>query len=472
MGGVVNVTDRTRRQIPAGVQRLGLTTVAFASSGTTTLMFNLVLVHVLSPSVYGGIARTFSLGMAVAQLTMAGVSPAIARRVAHGEGDDHRFSRARGGIRALGFSCGVVSLMYFPLAFAGLAPTSALSLLLGWALAFVYATYFGLKLLLFVLDWSTRYAVLEFTSDAIFFMTLALLAVLAPTAGLLTFSLAYAVFIVIGTSLISRRGSIVEHLSVDRAIMKYAGWASVATYASIGTLTVVVILTGALAGSVAAARIAAVLAIIVPSYLIPQAAAMLTFADVARTAGSDAGRGVRMMCRVSGWVSALAIITCCLFAHEAVRVLLGTRYEVVTGEFELLILCITPQMLALPIGSALAGEGSVVLTASLSITVFVIMITGVVLLVPAHGFHGAAIAFGLSTLVGGLFAIGIGRIRFKIGLRDVAGTAIGAGLGLLALDVNGSPFVARLACELVLVAVAGLSFVWTRRRRSGPMPYV
>lgn len=471
VGAVVNVTDRARGRISADVQRFGLTTVAFASSGATTLIFNLVLVRALSASAYGGVARTFALGMAVAQLTMAGVSPAIARRVAHGDDDDDRFSRARGGIRALGFSCWLVSLMYFPLAFVGLAPTSVLSLLLGWALAFVYASYFGLKLLLFVLDWSARYAVLEFASDAVFFITLALLAVLSPTAGVMTFSLAYTVFIVVATRLISRRGRRVEHVSVDRSIMKYAGWASVATYASIGRFTGVVVLTGVLAGSVTAGQLTAVVAIIMPFFLVPQAAAMLTFADVARARGADANRRVRTMCRVSGWVSAFTTITCCLFAHEAVRILLGTRYELATREFVILILCLPPQMLASPIGNALAAQGSVMLTASVSIAAFVIMLVGVLLLVPLHGLLGAAIAFGLSMLVGGLWAIAIGCIRFRLGLWEVAGTAIGVGLGLVALEFNGTSFVARLAGELVLVAAAGLGFLWMRRRRVEPMPY-
>lgn len=471
IGWIINTLDQMRAQVSGDVQRLGLTTIAFASSGATTLMFNLVLVRVLSPSAYGGVARTFSLGMAVAQLTMAGVSPAIARQVAHGDGDNHRFARARGGIRSLGLSCGVASLLYFPLALAGLAPTDALSLLLGWALAFVYACYFGLKLLLFALDWSARYAGLELMSDGIFFITLALLAVLAPTAGVLTFSIAYAVFIVIGVRIISRRGRTVERVPVNQGIVTYAGWASVATYASVGRFTVAVALTGALAGSVAAGRFAAVLSIMMPFFLIPQAAGMLTFAGVARARGEDASRRVRSMCRVSAWVSAVSVVTCCLFAHQVVRILLGPAYASATSEFVILILCVAPQIVAIPIGNALAAQGSVVLNASVSVAAFVVLLVALPILVHVHGALGVAIAFSLSMLVSGLAMIVIGRIRFRLGVSEVAGTVIGMGVGLTALVFNSTSLVTRVGVELLLLVTAILGFMWMRSHRPTVQSY-
>ena len=75
VGRVIRAGKRTRAHMFADVQRLGLTTIALASSGSTTLLFNLICVRVLSPGAYGNVARTFSLGMAVAQLTMAGSRP-------------------------------------------------------------------------------------------------------------------------------------------------------------------------------------------------------------------------------------------------------------------------------------------------------------------------------------------------------------------------------------------------------------
>ena len=144
----------------ASARRLALTTAAFAFSGGTTLVFTLVLVRVLSSNAYGDVARTYSLGMAVAQLTMAGLAPAVAREVANGRDDDERFSRARGALRVLAVVCGLVSCLYIPLALAGLGPTPSGQMLLGWALAFVYSLYFGVKPILFALDWSRRYAAL------------------------------------------------------------------------------------------------------------------------------------------------------------------------------------------------------------------------------------------------------------------------------------------------------------------------
>jgi len=466
LGRLILASERMRAHVSADIQRLGLTTIALASSGSTTLFFNLVFVRVLSPSAYGSVARTFSLGMAVAQLTMAGLAPAIARHVAHGDGDDNRFSRGRGAVCALCLSTAAVSLSYLPLAFAGLAPTSALSLLLGTALAFIYATYFGFKVMLFALDWSARYAALEFLSDAIFFLTIALLAVLAPNAAVLTFSVAYAVFIVIAVRLISRRGRGIERIQIDRGLATYTGWASIATYASIGRFTVAVALTGAIAGSVSAGRVAAILAIIMPLFLIPQAAGVLTFADVARASGGDAGGPVRLMCRISALVSAATIITCCLFSHQVIRILLGARYDSSTSDFLILMLCVAPQIVSIPISNALAAQGAVVLNASLSVAAFVVMLIGLILLVPGQGVLGAVTAFGVSMLVTGVSMLVVGRIRFSLGIADIGGMLLGVGFGFLAIAFDGAPIAARVAVELLLLtAAAGLGLLQIKRRR-------
>jgi O-antigen/teichoic acid export membrane protein len=447
-------------------RRLGLTTVALACSGSTTLLFNLVLVRVLSPSSYGGVARTFSLGMAVAQLTMAGVAPAIAREVAAGRDDDQRFSRARGGIWALVCCCGAVSLLSPALAFAGLAPTTTASLLLGWALAFVYSVYFGVKLVLFVLDWPERYAALEMVSDAVFFLVLVGLALLAPTAAVLAFSLAYLFFIAAAVRLISRRQPTVERLRVDRRILTYTGWASVATYASVGRFAIAVTLTGAIAGSAQAGRLAALLAILMPFFLLPQAAAVLTFADVARTRvlGGDPGLPVRRMCRVSAWASALVICLCCLFAREVVQLALGAGYGSQTASFLILMLCVAPQVTALPAGQALAAQGAVRANAACAVAGFLAMLIGTVVLVPAYGVLGAAIAFGGSMLLTGASVLFLGHLRFKIGRPEVAGTVTAIGLGLVAAMLGETQLAARGVLVAVALLAAAISIARTRWR--------
>ena len=320
--------------------------------------------------------------------------------------------------------------------------------------------------MLFALDWSTRYAALEFLSDAIFFLTLALLAVLAPTAAVLTFSVAYAVFIVIAVRLISRRGRQMERVQVDRGLVTYTGWASIATYASIGRFTVAVALTGAIAGSVPAGRVAVILAIIMPFFLIPQAAGVLTFADVARVSEGDAGGPVRLMCRLSALVSAATIITCCLFSHQVIRILLGGRYDSSTGDFLILMLCIAPQIVSIPISNALAAQGAVVLNATVSVAAFIVMLIGLILLVPAQGVLGAAIAFGVSMLASGVSMLVVGRIRFNLGIADIGGMLLGVGFGLLAIAFDGTPIVARVTVELLLLTVAaGLGLLQIKRRR-------
>lgn len=459
------------RAATASTRRVALTTVAFACSGATTLAFNLVLVRVLSPSSYGEVARTFALGMAVAQLTMAGLAPAIAREVASGADEGMRLARGRVATRLIAYACAAVSFVYLPLAFAGFGPTGALSLLLGWALAFVYAYYFGLKLLLFVLNSAPRYAALELTSDVIFFALLLLLALVAPTAGVLAFSAAYAVFVIAATRWIRRRGRIDQPLGVDRRVLTYTGWASVATYASIGRFPIAVALTGALAGASAAAGLAALLAILMPFFLVPQAAAVLSFADVARdrTLGDATGASVRRMCGLSAWAAAIVIPVCCLFAHEGIRIALGGKYDGEVTSFLILMLCLAPQLTALAAGQALAAQGAVVANAACAAAGFAVLIVGTVVLAPLHGELGAAIAFGASMVLTGTSLLILGHYRFGIGIREVGGSATAVALGLVAISMDQTPLVSRVAIVLVLL-VAGLIAIRLARRAKWGLP--
>ena len=72
--------------------RVGLTTVALAASGSTTLLFNVVLARRLSVAGFGEVARTYSIALAVAQITMAAVAPAARVR---GLTQTGRFDEAR-----------------------------------------------------------------------------------------------------------------------------------------------------------------------------------------------------------------------------------------------------------------------------------------------------------------------------------------------------------------------------------------
>jgi O-antigen/teichoic acid export membrane protein len=323
----------------------------------------------------------------------------------------------------------------------------------------VYSVYFGLKLLLFVLDWSQRYAALELISDAIFFATLLVLALVAPTAGVLTFSVAYVFFIIVASRLIRQHGSTTEGLPAGREMLSYTAWSSVATYASVTLFALTVALTGAIAGSVAAGRIAALLAILMPFFLLSHSAAVLTFADVARAraAANDAGASVRGMCRVSAWFSAVAIPTCCLFAAEVIDVVLGASYRSATSGFFVLLICLAPTITAQPAAQALSAQGAVVGNATWSVAGMVVLVVGLVLLVPAHGVLGAAVACGLAMLVTSISVLVRAHLLFNLRLQDVAGAAVAVALGLVATQLYEAPLAARATLELTLLAAAAFA---------------
>lgn len=216
-------------------------------------------------------------------------------------------------------------------------------------------------------------------------------------------------------------------------------------------LPVTVALTGATAGSAAAGRIAALLAILMPLFLLPQAAAVLSFADVARdrAGGCDAGASVRLMCRTSAWISALIIPACCLFGREAIDIVLGPDYRSALTGFLVLILCLAPQLAALPVGQALAARGAVVANATCALSGFAVLVVGLYALAATHGALGAAIAFGASMIVTGTTVLYLGHRRFGIGWREVSGSAAAIVLGLAAVALD----------ETALATRAGIAFV-------------
>jgi O-antigen/teichoic acid export membrane protein len=402
--------------------------------------------------------------MAVAQLTMAGIAPALAREVARGPDDARRYARARGATRVLMGLTVAISVVYFPLALLGLAPTSGSSLYLGWLLSVIYATYFGLKMLLFALDRSTRYAALEFASDAVFFLTLAVVVALAPTAGILAFCVAYGMFVIRATRTFKVSSEGVQPVRPRRELVNYAGWASVATYASIGRFTIAVALAGVAAGSLVAGRLAALLAILMPLFLIPQAAGVLTFADVARakTDGSAATH-VRRACRTAGWVAALTTAIACLFGHEIVSLLIGSHDGQLTLAFFVLMVAAGPQIVAIPLSNAVAAQGAVALNASFSVAAFAVMVISLPLLVAPLGLLGAAIAIAMSMLVNGCAAIAVARWRFGVTMHDVAGVVVGIGLACTAIALHELPLGVRVTLMLLGLAVGAALAVGATR---------
>ena len=461
------VEEPTARPALPHARRLGLTTVALAASGSTTLVFNLLLVRVLSPTSYGGVARTFALGMAVAQLTMAGIAPALAREVARGPDDGHRYAQALGATRVLIGLTVAVSVVFFPLAFLGLAPTSGSSLYLGWLLSVIYATYFGLKMILFALDRPIRYATLEFSSDVVFFITLGLVVAVAPTAGILAFCVAYGIFVIRATRTFKANSDGIQRMRPRRDLVGYAGWASVATYASIGRFTIAVALAGVAASSFVAGRLAALLAILMPLFLIPQAAGVLTFADVARAKTDDgAAAHVRRVCRTAGWVAALTTSIACLFGHEIVSLLIGSHYQPLTTAFFILMVSVGPQIVAIPLSNAVAAQGAVALNASFSVVAFAVMAISLPLLVGPLGLVGAAIAIAVSMLVNGCAAIAVARWRFGVTIRDIAGVTIGIGLACTAIALHVLPLGARVTL-LLLGLIGGAKLAVGARKSPG-----
>jgi O-antigen/teichoic acid export membrane protein len=399
-------------------RRIALTTIALGASGSTTLIFNLFLARALSPSMFGAVSRTYALSMSVAQVTMTSIALALSRRVAHGETQLIRRQLARHAILILAVISLAVSLLFIPLALVGFAPANTVSLLLGTCLATIYATYFGLKSILFSLDWLTKYAALEISSDIIFLGALIALSLIAPEAAVASFSIAYGVFVFRCIRLL-RKDVQTQKFAVNREFVGYSSYSFIGAYAFIARFPLAVSLTGLVGTSVESGKIAVVIAIVMPLFLLPQAISMLTFAQVARARGADESKTIRTTVRIVAAGAGLASIVAVAVAHPVLSVVLGSRYSSMTSSFLLLVICLFPQLAAMPVGNAMAAEGGVVLKAALSVAGLVIAALGVILLVPSMGAKGAAYALDASALITGWFSLGFGRYYYRLGLKDI-----------------------------------------------------
>ena len=138
--------------------------------------------------------------------------------------------------------------LYIPLALAGLVPDGPALFFGGLALAFVYATYFEIKWILFALDGCGSTRGWSFLSDALFF---ALLARSFLAAGRRAFFArpGLSVLVAFGWRYVSARAPAPKPVKLDRAIARYSGLALVSTYASVMRFPAVVAVAGFMATS-------------------------------------------------------------------------------------------------------------------------------------------------------------------------------------------------------------------------------
>jgi O-antigen/teichoic acid export membrane protein len=446
------------------LRRLGLPTVALAASGSTTLGFNLVLARSLSPDQYGEIARAFAVSMAVAQLTMASIAPAVARIVAGAPDDDRRFGLAPSAIKIVACMSALVALLYIPLAVAGFVPEGPGLFLGGLALAVVYATYFGIKMILFALDRVREYARLEFLSDALFFALLVALVAWRPDGALFSLALAYLVFVALGWQYVSVRAQARRPVKLDRAVARYSALALVSTYASVVRFPAAIALAGFLATSAVSAEIALVVGLVMPLFLIPQAAGAITFAEVARDP-EGGPKGVRAMVHVIALLSSLVCVLVALFAQPILELIGGAAYTSTAPAFVVVLLCLVPQLAAIPIGNAAAARGGIAVKAAISTVGLLVVVVGTLFAAPEYGATGAAVALGIGLAVAGTLSLAYGFVHYGLRVSDVSGALVITAAGVLATTISDELAVSALIVVLGVVAAFTLARMSNRRLR-------
>lgn len=427
LGAPGQVTDRLR------MRKLVITSAAIASSGATTLVFNVSAARSLLPAEFGDVAREWSVAMLVAQLTMAGASIALARHIGQAGDDDARWSQAWGGLRLL-WSCSLIcSLAYPALAAAGLAPLSVSSVLAGWAVAVIYPVYFGMKSFLFVLDRIELYAKLEFASDLIFYILLVLLLTEFPKWVMGSFALAYGCFVIVVTRIVAQRAVRKTKVEVRAPLVRYTGLAMVSTYASVARFPAVIALTGVVTGSIVSGRVFALLALLTPLLLVPQAASILTFASFARSRNPYEDQSLRTTVRLTFIVTMVPIVIGVIAAHPILVLIYGSQFGPLAGSFGVLLLGLGPMVVGMVVGNALAGAGAVGTTAAIAIPGFLLTLILACLGGELHGGPGILIGCGVGIAVNGIILAGVGMVRLNLQFKDFVGGLFLVAVGGVAL---------------------------------------
>lgn len=436
--------------------RLAISVVALAASGSTTLLFNVLVARAMGPAGFGGVARAFAVAMAAAQIPMAGITPAVGRHIAAlrvGE----QLPAARGAWRfgLIGGTC--AALVFVVCAEAGLCSSDPVLLIGGASLAAVYPIYFNLKISLFALGAIAEYALLEFSADLVF---VALLVVLVtsghPRAALSVFAVAYGLFCVVGAWRLAMRGSRTARIEVDRGFARFSLLSFVSTYASVGRFPLLVVIASAAGGAVAAGHVAPALAIATPLLLVPQAAGLLAFVDSAAHPGGGADEKIRRLARVVALVGLAGVALVIAGGSWFARLLLGSQF----GGAELMIIGagLLPLVLGTTSANALAGRGKIGRTTTISTAS---LAAGIVITWAAASRYGAT---GAAAGIAAASALtGIGNLRAAgraLGGATWMSAALAAAVGIVGASTLGASGLGRLLC---LMGLLPLAFAVARR---------
>jgi O-antigen/teichoic acid export membrane protein len=441
--------------------RLALSVVALAASGSTTLLFTVLVARAMGPAGFGPVARTFAVAMAAAQIPMAGLTPAVARYIAGLDVLD-QLPAGRDAWRfglIGGFGSGVVFLVC---AAVGVCSPEPVLLIGGASLAVVYPIYFNLKISLFALRKIREYAALEIGSDIVFVALLAAVVMSGhPRAAVSVFAVAYGLFCIVGALRLARCAPRSARIRVDRGFARFSLLSFVSTYASVGRFPLLVVIAGAAGGSVAAGRVAPALAIATPLMLVPQAAGLLAFVDSAASPKGGADEKIRSLARIVAFVALVGVVLVIVGGSWFARLLLGTRFS--GPELMIIGAGLLPLVLGTTSANALAGRGKIGRTTAISTASLAAGILITWAATSRYGATGAAAGIAAASAL-----TGVGNLRAAgraLGGAPWLTAALAACVGILGASFLGSSGPGRLLC---LAGVVPFGIAVMRRPASRP----
>jgi O-antigen/teichoic acid export membrane protein len=446
--GRVQTASRSLRRFSKN--RLAISVVALAASGSTTLLFNVFVARAIGPIGFGGVARTFAVAMAAAQIPMAGITPAVARHIAAlREGEQLPAARGAWRFGFVGGAC--AALVFLVCAEVGLCPSDPVLLIGGASLAAVYPVYFNLKISLFAVGAIAEYAVLELTADLVFISLLAATVTSGhPRAALSVFAVAYGLFCVVGARRLAIRAPLTTRIEVDRGFARFSLLSFVSTYASVGRFPLLVVIAGAAGGAVAAGHVAPALAIATPLLLVPQAAGLLAFVDSAAHPRGDADEKIRRLARIVALVGLLGVVLVIAGGSWFARLLLGPQFK--GPELMIIGAGLLPLVLGTTSANALAGRGKIGKTTTISTASLAAGVAITWAATSRYGATGAAAGIAAASAL-----TGIGNLRAAgraLGGATWMTAALAAAVGIVGASTLGASGLGRLLCLLGLIPLA------------------
>jgi len=430
---------------PPGLARDGLLSlIAITIVGGSAAVYSVVVGRVLGPTALGHAGVALAIGLGGAQLSAAGIAPAITRftafRLAGGLASEARRAVVLGVAAALGVGVGVaVGVVLSAPAWSARVGLPANLVAPAALLIALQAAYIGLKAALYGLGRVGAYAWAEVAGGVAFAAGLAAVLAGGPVSLIAPFLWANAAFG--GAAAVACRGlgarqagragmghwglaarhtgSTAAGRSSVPSPTRFALIATVGSAAALARLQLPVIVTAVAWPPAEVGRLGAALAFLPPMLLVPRALELALLPALAGAWGlGDRGAFRQLLARASRMTAAsqsLALAVLLIAGPRLLTTLFGPEFAAAGGALRAVVVAAWALGLAVPAVVALSASDGVAVPNAAGVAGLGVSLIVWSVLVPTAGATGAAIGLAAGSLVNAGVPLAVAARRFGSG---------------------------------------------------------